>query len=68
VAWTDINNRIFGVRWDAGSHTWGTQQQITTSGTHGSAAVALNATSDGVVLSADFDSQHDVRGYLAAGP
>jgi hypothetical protein len=67
VIWTDINNQIYGSRWDPSTHVWGLQQQLTTSGPHFGPSVALDSTS-AVVVSADLATTYDIRGYTTAVP
>ncbi len=68
AAWTDLNNQVFGARWDPATRVWGTQQQLTSSGSHSLTSVVLNPANDAVVLSTDYGTQYDVRGYPVAVP
>lgn len=67
VVWTDINSQVYGARWDPITHAWGSQQQLTSSGTHQTPSVALDATS-AVVVTADYATTYDIRGYPTAVP
>ena len=67
AAWTDLNDQIYGARWDAATRAWGPQQQITTAGSHSLTSIALNATA-AVVVARDYATQYDIRAYPTTVP
>jgi hypothetical protein len=68
VAWTDINNQLYGARYDPLTHTWATQQTITTSGNHYSSSVALDSTTAVIVTQDYANNTYDIRAYPAPVP
>lgn len=67
VTWADINNQVYGSRWDPSTHTWSAQQQLTFTGPHFYPSVALDSVS-AVVVTADLVGTYDIRAYPTVVP